>query len=128
MYFIALCLCLHSFTVSLSLSLSLLTNDIQIAIHPIYAADIMGDGVGHNTMGLLTVCTGITWGREKRMQFDGYGIATTGPLSHIWDIVTCVMEIIWREMTDIIGVPEWILLMMDAIDRSGHHRVPIAPH
>ena len=63
----------------------------------------MGDGVGHNTMGLLTVCTGITWGREKRMQFDGYGIATTGPLSHIWDIVTCVMEIIWREMIDSSG-------------------------
>ena len=87
----------------------------------------MGDEVVQNTMGLQTVCTG-TCGREKTVQFGGHGNATTGPPPHIWDIGTCVMEIIWREMMDIIGVPEWVLLMMDAIDRSGHHRVPIAPH
>ena len=29
---------------------------------------------------------------------------------------------------DIIGVPDWVLLMMETVDSSGHHRVPIAPH
>ena len=61
-------------------------------------------------MGLLTVCI---------------GIATTGLPRHIWDIGACVMEIIWREMMDLIGVPEWVLLMMETIDRSGHHREPL---
>ena len=98
---------------------------MQIAIHPIYTADIMGDKVGQNTMGLLTVCTDTTCGREKTVQIGGHGIATTGLPRHIWDIGACVMEIIWREMMDLIGVPEWVLLMMETIDRSGHHREPL---
>ena len=44
---------------------------------------------------------------------------------HIWDIGTCVMEMIWREMADIIGVPEWDLFVIGIIDRCGHHRESI---
>ena len=32
------------------------------------------------------------------------------------------MEMVWKEMIDIIDVPEWDLFMMVMIDRSGHHR------
>ena len=71
--------------VFVSLSLSLLTYDRQIVIHPMYTADIMGNGVEQNTMGLQTVCNGTTCGRDKRVQFGGCGILTTGPPPHIWD-------------------------------------------
>ena len=35
------------------------------------------------------------------------------------------MEMIGREMMDIIDVPDWKLFMMEMKDRSGHHRKPL---
>ena len=40
---------------------------------------------------------------------------------HIGEIGTCVMEMIVRDMMDIIDVPDWNLFMMEMKDRSGHH-------
>ena len=44
---------------------------------------------------------------------------------HIWEIGTCVMERIVRDMMDIIDVLDWNLFMMEMKDRSGHHRKPL---
>ena len=53
---------------------------------------------------------------------------TTGPPAHIGKVLHCVMEMVWRERAEIIGVPEWDLFMMAMIDGSGHHRISIGPH
>ena len=47
---------------------------------------------------------------------------------HIWGIGTCVMEMVWIGMSDIIGVPGRDLFMMEMMECSGHHRVYIEPH
>ena len=49
-------------------------------------------------------------------------------LPRIWGIGTCVMEMVWIEMSHIIDVPGWDLFMMERMECSGNHRVYIEPH
>ena len=92
-----------------------------------YTADIMGDAVWQNIMGLLTVCADTTSAREKRVQFCGYGITTAGPTTYLRHRILCFGDDL-EGMMDIIGIPEWDLFMMEMVDCSGHHRMPIEPY
>ena len=63
--------------------LSSAVSDDKYPIHPIHIADMMGDGVGQNMMGLLTVCIGTTSGRREERTFWWLGIAAAGLPPHL---------------------------------------------